>query len=525
MGAQQEFVFPVRSAKPRQLVTPDEIYANATQDLLGKFVEDRRYERKPAGIKPLVLQRWFSMFANTIPDGGVIAVGIADDGTPEGCSHLSDSQLNELEKIRRLIPDAHHQSKRIPINTTHGENFILLFRVRYNETVLVETTDCEAYIRSGDECHKLTDEEKQEVAADKGQVQTELQSVNGYTFPADFDEKQIKAFADRYRDEREIDPARLTDENVLRLRHLGKITQKGFEPNLACVLLFAYDPMLVVPGCKLQFIRYEGQERETGIRQNVIKQQWFEGNVPRVIADSARFLDSQIRDFYKLGKDDKFQSAPEYPREAWHEAIVNACAHRSYGLKTMSTFVRMFDDRLEIQSPGGFPPFVNPENIYDNSTPRNRNLMDALYYLDFVQCANEGTKRMRDAMHLAGLPAPIFEQKQINYAQVRVTLKNDVTHRRAYVIRDVAAIIGDDLAKTLDETDKRIVNYVYEYGRINVTEARNQGLKDWHTARNRLLKLQERKILIRVARQDIKKDPKAYFILANPPSRKSETHS
>ena len=65
--------------------------------------------------------------------------------------------------------------------------------------VLVETADCEAYIRAGDECHKLTDEEKQEVAADKGQVQTELQSVNGNTFPADFDEKQIKAFADRYR--------------------------------------------------------------------------------------------------------------------------------------------------------------------------------------------------------------------------------------------------------------------------------------------------------------------------------------
>jgi ATP-dependent DNA helicase RecG len=68
--------------------------------------------------------------------------------------------------------------------------------------------------------------------------------------------------------------------------------------------------------------------------------------------------------------------------------------------------------------------------------------MDALYYLDFVQCANEGTKRMRDAMRLAGLPTPIFEQKTINYAQVRVTLKNDQIHRRAYVIRDVAEIVA-----------------------------------------------------------------------------------
>lgn len=185
----------------------------------------------------------------------------------------------------------------------------------------------------------------------------------------------------------------------------------------------------------------------------------------------------------------------------------------------MATFVRMFDDRLEIQSPGGFPPFVTPENIYENSTPRNRYIMDALYDLDFVQCANEGTKLMRDAMQSAGLPAPIFEQKQISYAQVRVVLQNDVKHRRAYVIRDVAEIIGDANAEALDEFEKRIVNYVFEYGRINVTQPRNQGLKDWHTARNRLLKLVERKVLVRIGRTDIEKDPMAYFILAKPPAR------
>jgi ATP-dependent DNA helicase RecG len=179
----------------------------------------------------------------------------------------------------------------------------------------------------------------------------------------------------------------------------------------------------------------------------------------------------------------------------------------------------MFDDRLEIQSPGGFPPFVTPENIYDNSTPRNRYIMDALYDLDFVQCANEGTKLMRDTMRDAGLPAPIFEQKQISHAQVRVTLQNDVKHRRAYVISDVTDIIGEDKATNLDEFERRIVNYVFEYGRVNVTQARNQGLKDWHTARNRLLKLVERKILIRVGRTDIEKDPMAYFILAKPPAR------
>lgn len=119
---QTEFVFSVYSTKPLKLVTADEIYVNASQPLLARFNEDRRYERKPARINPLALQDWFSMFANTAPDGGLISVGVRDDGSIEGCSCLSDNQLNELEKIRRLIPDARYQSKRIPVTTSHGED-------------------------------------------------------------------------------------------------------------------------------------------------------------------------------------------------------------------------------------------------------------------------------------------------------------------------------------------------------------------------------------------------------------------
>jgi ATP-dependent DNA helicase RecG len=176
---------------------------------------------------------------------------------------------------------------------------------------------------------------------------------------------------------------------------------------------------------------------------------------------------------------------------------------------------------LRFRVRAGFHHLLHQRTLYDSSTPRNRNLMDALYHMDFVQCANEGTKRMRDAMESAGLPQPIFEQKQIGHAQVRVTLKNDVIHRREYVIQDVANIIGAELARNLTEFDRRVVNYVYEYGRINVSDARNQGLRDWHTARKRLMRLVEMKILIRVGREDIEKDPRAYFILAKPPARKT----
>ena len=71
---------------------------------------------------------------------------------------------------------------------------------------------------------------------------------------------------------------------------------------------------------------------------------------------------------------------------------MNACAHRSYGngLRNSNIFVRMFDDRLEIESPGPFPPLVTPERLFHN--PKNPKLMEALYHLEHVRCANEGTR-------------------------------------------------------------------------------------------------------------------------------------
>jgi ATP-dependent DNA helicase RecG len=99
------------------------------------------------------------------------------------------------------------------------------------------------------------------------------------------------------------------------------------QDSIACALLFANDPLLAVPGSKIQFIRYEGLFVQTGERQNVVKQQWFEGNIPTIINNASKFLDSQVRDFYKLGKGQKFQSAPE-------------CTLAKLGLKQSSMLAR-----------------------------------------------------------------------------------------------------------------------------------------------------------------------------------------
>jgi len=198
-----------------------------------------------------------------------------------------------------------------------------------------------------------------------------------------------------------------------------------------------------------------------------------------------------------------------------------ACIGRT-ALRNMNIFVRMFDDRLEIESPGGFPPPVTAENIYEMHQPRNPHLMDAMMYLNYVKCAREGTRRMRESMAAVDLPVPVFAQKDSTYALVRVTLRNNIKQRSAWVDADAASIIGVDLAKELTPQERRAVNFIAEHGKAHASEIGRLLNIDWQTARKLLARLDAKKILRHVHRSDVLRDPKAHFVLRKPASREKE---
>lgn len=179
----------------------------------------------------------------------------------------------------------------------------------------------------------------------------------------------------------------------------------------------------------------------------------------------------------------------------------------------MNIFVKMFDDRLVIESPGGFPPFVTPENIYDMHQPRNPHLMDAMFYLKFVQCAHEGTRRIRDYMKKSGLPEPIFAQKEIGGALVQVILKNDIDHRKVFVDTDAFNVLGEALAKSLNDAERRIVNFVAENRTINVTQTSNLIGRRWQACKKILTSLVERGMLDHVHSAKIERDSAQYYTL------------
>ncbi len=498
-------------------ITPDEIYNRANVFWFQRPGEDRRIEKKSVNITPRALGDCLSMWANT-PDGGLIFVGIADDGELTGCVDAVGKHVNSLEDCGRIYcPDAPVESKRVEfIRADNVPDFIIVFRVRYKAEKVVKTSSNDAFRRSGDRKQKLTEDEIRELQIAKGELPFELESVNSFNFPEDFDEDLIAEFAENVHKRKSLlyeNPS----EDILVQHKLGSLVGNRFVPNNACVLLFAKDPRRLFPGSRIRFMRFDGETEQTGANYSAVKDVYIDGPLPKMIARAEEVIASQLRDFSALGKDGRFYIFPEYPRFAWYEAIINACGHRSYHLRSMPIFVKMFDDRLLVNSPGEFPPMVTPTNIYSMHSPRNPFLMDALQFFGLVKCANEGTKRMRDEMRAANLPVPKFSQNLDGSATVTVVLENDYKQRRVFVASAAThSAVNAETFKTLSEEEKRLVNFSVEHISINVSQAERLLNCHWKTAKRRLDGLVDRGILKYHHRKGKKRDPDAHYTIIRP---------
>lgn len=82
-----------------------------------------------------------------------------------------------------------------------------------------------------------------------------------------------------------------------------------------------------------------------------------------------------------------------FQERAVREAILNAVTHRNYQLGS-NVFVRQYSDRLEVDSPGGFVPEINPENILFRQSPRNRRIAEVFGKCGLVERAGQGVDLM-----------------------------------------------------------------------------------------------------------------------------------
>lgn len=106
------------------------------------------------------------------------------------------------------------------------------------------------------------------------------------------------------------------------------------------------------------------------------------------------------------------------------EALLNAVSHRNYRSGS-SIFVRQYPQRLEVISPGGFPPGVTVENLLDAQNPRNRRLATALQKCGLIERSGQGMNLMFEHAIQQGKALPDF--KATSAHEVRLCLHGAVT--------------------------------------------------------------------------------------------------
>jgi ATP-dependent DNA helicase RecG len=114
---------------------------------------------------------------------------------------------------------------------------------------------------------------------------------------------------------------------------------------------------------------------------------------------------------------------PTFDEVAVREALLNAVGHRDYH-HGGSVFVRQFPRRLEVVSPGGFPPGITPDNVLDQQNPRNRRLAEALAKCGLIERAGQGMNLMFESAIRQGKPLPSFDGTSAH--EVRLTLEGAV---------------------------------------------------------------------------------------------------
>ena len=132
------------------------------------------------------------------------------------------------------------------------------------------------------------------------------------------------------------------------------------------------------------------------------------GDLLSKVDDAVVFLKKHLRLSYKIGSGRR-ENILELPERALLEAVVNAVCHRDYFEKGARVMVEVFDDRVDIVSPGGVCKGITPENFGTVSITRNNTIASLLNRCDYIEQMGTGIERMKDAAREANVAEPEFE--------------------------------------------------------------------------------------------------------------------
>lgn len=363
--------------------------------------EKQIFDRKSIQIKPVDLSDTICAFANA--DGGTIAIGISDKHRRIEGVDYHEEQLNEV--LRTPIDFC---NPTVPITTEMVEcvnyegkpDHVLLMHIEASPLLHANQAD-EAFLRVGDKSKKLEFNDRMTLMYAKGVRYYEDEPVADATID-DLDLDFVRSYCKR------IGYTKSPEEYVRENKKFVTVKDGKDQVSVAAILLFGKNPQLFFPRAFIRFIRYDGTEAKVGKDMNVVKDVIFEGRILDQVEKAVDFIKIQMKEKTYLGHDGIFVSEEEYSEFVRTEIVVNAATHRDYGIKGTDIQIKMFDDRLEVDSPGTFAGMVKKENIRYTHFSRNPKIAAFLKDYGYVKEYGEGVDRMCKELEANGLPDPVF---------------------------------------------------------------------------------------------------------------------
>jgi ATP-dependent DNA helicase RecG len=365
-------------------------------------------------------------FANSY--GGKINIGIEDREDQPKANQVIDLKL--IEDIQKRISSLTINVGIAPkiVSSDNGGEYIELSVLRNSQSI-ASTTDGKYYMRVSDDCKPVLPDDIERLFSEKNAFVWEDKTVKKIPL-SECDVPKLNHFLKDIRSSERISQfiKEMSDEEIVDHYFL---TNNGVLTNLGILWIGKRKDRAVIhyPPA-VQFIKYDIEERK------VFKKIWddFSQNPKELIND----ILTQIPDwneFVEVSDGIFRKNIYNYPPEVIRELVANAFAHRNYSMRG-DIFINLYNDRLEIHSPGLLPLGVTPENILTKSVQRNPLLAKLFYDLKLMEKEGSGYDKVYELLLGNGKEVPVvFEGDD----RVVVTIKKQIISNEVLQLMDKAS--------------------------------------------------------------------------------------
>ncbi len=386
--------------------------------------EWQSFECKRAAVQPAKLLETVSAFANT--NGGIIVIGLEDPKKAEGYNRLigiseNPDNISEFLKLidKELVPPVFGwTSKYVDIIDTDKKNDQLLLILVEKSNDVHSLKNGNTYIRKGSQNVKIGALEIQNLQYEKGLRKYE-DEISKITSLEELDQQLF----DQYK--KDTDSNNEDDWQFLKDNGLAHKKDNSYVLTKAGVLLFGKNPTVLLKSkCGIKISHYYGTKPTYSGEPNFVEKPFtIEGPLMKQIKETVEYFNSIIKRSPPKLSGSVFKPSLLIPAWVLQEAVTNAIIHRNYYVED-DIQIRIFDDRIEVESPGTYPGKITVNNIRTERFARNPMIQRILNR--FQESPNldigEGVDRMFEIMKEYNLYEPLYFPQKIRPNSVLVIL-------------------------------------------------------------------------------------------------------